>query len=272
MKPSETSQGQVIEDVASAQKSVVSLLLGIALDKGLVQLDDAASKYLGTGWSKATPDAEQQITLRNLVTMTSGLNEQLEPVAQPGEQWLYNTSAYSQTLAALESASAMTANELTAKWLLEPIGMRDSKWVERAKLRGVEGGANRYGFSTSAYDLARFGLLMLAHGKWQDQQIVSAEYVRESTSPSQKLNLSYGYLWWLNGQNEIVRGKRTLPGPLNSSAPADMFAAMGALGRKCYVVPSQQLVVVRLGDDPTTPAQPDFDREFWRLLMLALPK
>jgi hypothetical protein len=93
------------------------------------------------------------------------------------------------------------------------------------------------------------------------------KYLKKSTRPSQRLNPAYGFLWWVNGQKFALRGTRNVRGPLNAEAPQDLFAALGALGRKCYVVPSLDLVVTRLGDDPGQ----SFDQEFWKRLMKAAP-
>jgi hypothetical protein len=85
------------------------------------------------------------------------------------------------------------------------------------------------------------------------------------------MNPAYGYLWWLNGQTATLSGQRRVRGPLNSEAPTDLVAALGALGRKCYVVPSLGVVVTRLGDNPEVVGQTKFDVEFWSLLMKAAP-
>jgi CubicO group peptidase (beta-lactamase class C family) len=133
--------------------------------------------------------------------------------------------------------------------------------------------AKRYGFTTTARDLARFGLLILAKGKWNDETLLAdQEYLQASLSPSQTLNPSHGFLWWLNGQESAARVGRRAQGPLIPAAPRDLVAALGALGRKCYVVPSLELVVTRLGDSPEAAGGPRFDNEFWRLLMEAAPK
>lgn len=267
MKRAANADGHITEDVASVQKSVVSLLVGIAVDRKLLKLSDPVQKHLKAGWSGASEEQESAITIGHLITMTSGLNTRLEYVCQPGTQWRYNTTAYSKSLSCLEAATGLSANELTKRWLLDPIGMRDSRWARRKWVGGVD--ANVYGFVTSAHDLARFGMLVLADGKWRDRTVVSAKYLTSALSPSQSLNKSYGYLWWLNGQESAIRGRRKVNSPLNRHAPSDMVAGMGALGRKCYVVPSMDLVVVRLGDDPEASGRPKFDLEFWRLLMLA---
>ena len=263
-----TSLSHVIEDVASCQKSVTCVLVGIAQQKGLLKLSDPVHKHLGQGWSQATPEQEAAITLRHLVTMTSGLNERLKYVAPAGTKWAYNTTAYSRSLTAVAKVADRTANAVTTEWLTGPLGMNDSKWVDRRLPVNSTVPANRYGFATSARDLARFGLLMLANGNWQDEAILSdKKFLKAATSPSQSLNPSYGYLWWLNGRKSVLRGARRVMGSLNPSAPKDLFSARGALGRRCSISPSRQLVMVRIGDTPDKAGEPKFDQEFWRLLL-----
>lgn len=268
-----TTAGHIIEDVASVQKSVVSVLASIALQKKLFKLSDPVSQHLGKGWSNASPLREEQISIRHLITMTSGLNERLNYAAPAGSKWQYNTSAYSKTLSVICKVTGKSPNEITSEWLTGPLGMKNTRWIERP-VRGLSTEAtNKYGFTTSARDLARFGLLVLNEGKWDDQVICSNKnYLRRMSEPSQKLNPSYGYLWWLNGQEFVLRGNKKVDSHLIPTAPKDLFAAQGALGRKCYVVPSANLVVTRLGDDPDAGAKLKFNSTFWQLLKKAATK
>lgn len=259
------------EDIASVQKSVTSFLCGVAVTKGLLNIDKPVSACLGEGWSKAKPEQEGAIAVRHLMTMTSGLNAGLEYQVPPGSRWRYNTNAYAKTTKVLEAAVGKDMNALTAEWLTGPTGMRESKWEQRARLEAaVE--ANSIGFVTSARDLARFGLLILAGAKWNGEDLLNnPAYLKESLSPSQALNPAYGLLWWLNGQSNYVEaaGGTRVDGALVPSAPGDMVQASGALGRKCYIVPSLGLVVTRLGDQP---GDPRFDAKFWGLLMKAVKR
>jgi len=264
--------GHTIEDVASCQKSVASVLVGIAQDKGLLKINDPVQGYLGKGWSNASPAQEKQVTIRHLISMNSGLNDRLRFVTPPNTKWKYNTNAYCLSLRAAAAVAEMTPNEITEKWLTGPLGMKDSRWVERKLPRVAPPETNKLGFATTAHDLARFGLLALRRGQWGKAQVISGDYLKEAARSSQKINPAYGFLWWVNGQKFAVRGQRTVKGPLNSEAPADMFAALGALGRKCYVVPSLDLVVTRLGDEPNAFGKKNFDLEFWRLMMKAAPR
>jgi len=256
--------GKGIEDVASAQKSVASFLVGIAQQKGLLKIDDPVNQYLDAGWSRATPQQEKAITIRHLLTMTSGLTERGEFVAQPGTKFFYNTPVYAKTIDIIEAASKLDRHQITKKWLTEPVGMRDSKWASRGVL-GTRSG-NAFGFATTARDLARFGLLAQAEGKWGDNVVLSdQEYLKDATRSSQKLNPFYGYLWWVNENSYAA--KSTIQ---TATAPADMYAAKGALNRRCFVVPSLKLVVTRLGDQPDVGRM--FDRQLWKLLMAAAPE
>lgn len=260
--------GHAIEDVASCQKSVASVLVGIAQEKGLLKISDPVHQHLGEGWSNASPEQERQITIQNLISMNSGLGDRLRFVAPPNTKWKYNTNAYSLSLRAVAAAAKMTPNELTEKWLTGPLRMQDSNWIERKLPRIAPPETNRLGFKTTAQDLARFGLLVLRRGQWGEAKVLAdQDYLKKSTQPSQPLNPAYGFLWWVNGQKFALRGIRNVRGPLNAAAPPDMFAALGALGRKCYVVPSLDLVVTRLGDDPGQ----SFDEDFWKRLMKAAP-
>ena len=158
MRLGKNTKGRAIEDVASAQKSVTAMLVGIAQHKGLLKITDPVHKHLGKGWSKAPAAAEAKITIRHLITMSSGLNARLQFVAPAGTKWFYNTGAYSKALTCVSKAAKMDANELTKKWLTGPLGMKDSRWAVRPWQTSVRTDANRYGFATTARDLARFGI------------------------------------------------------------------------------------------------------------------
>ncbi len=264
-----TASGHTVEDVASLQKTVVSVLAGIARARGVLDFDATVSDYLGAGWSRADPDEEARITVRHLLSMTSGLGMQGQFELPVGEKWMYNTPIYGRLLPVLEAASGLTVHEITSQWLTARIGMSDSDWGARSWMPAGRGAASM-GFRSSARDLARFGLMVLAEGMWRGEDVVGdPDYFREALVASQPYNDSYGLLWWLNGgatHNE-GRNPEMQDGPLITSAPHDLVAALGGLGRKIYIVPSLRLVVTRIGDAP----EAAFDNEFWRRLMIAAP-
>ena len=259
LKQGQTTAGHSVEDVASVQKSVVSILVGIAQERGLLAIDDPVNKHLGKRWSRATTEQEGAITIRHLLTMISGLSVRAAFKAPAGTSWQYNTPIYARTVDLLETASGLDRHKLTEKWLTEPLGMADSRWVPRGTSAARQ--VNGFGFATSARDLARFGLMMLAQGSWAGNPVIKdVTYLQAATSSSQELNPYYGYLWWVN-RNAFTGAHRLQL----DSAPIDLIAANGALSRHCYVVPSLGLVVTRLGEATGE----GFAKEFWRLLMAA---
>ena len=272
--------GSVVEDVASVQKSVVSFLVGVARGKELLDLEDSVSTHLGTGWSNASLEQETAIQLRHLLSMTSGLATDLSYQQAPGEKWMYNTNAYSQLVPVLEAATGLSVDASTSQWLTVPTGMTRSSWEPRPWVRpGAD--ANRVGFRTTARDLARLGILVQSGGRWNGEDLLGdSTFLTESLRPSQELNPSYGLLWWLNGGSRVLgrwvsRGapsptavaEEPVLGMLIPTAPDDLVAAQGALGRKLYIVPSLNLIVTRLGDRPET----EFNAELWRRVMAASP-
>ena len=257
MRVETTPDGRAIEDVASVQKSVISFLAAIAREQGKLDLDRTAASYIGNGWSKASPKQEERITVRHLMTMTSGLNEPLEYVHPAGTVWEYNTRAYSMMVSVLTEATQMSINQLTHKWLTEPTGMRESRWEPRRWVQGHP--ANTIGFATSARDLARFGLLVLAEGKWNGHGVLkNPKYLLEALQPSQHLKSSYGLLWWIVNRSWFPE------------APEKAVAALGRLSRIVFIVPNQQLVLIRLGDQTDSNLR-NFLRKFWILISAAMP-
>lgn len=264
-------------DIASAQKSVMSLLVGVAAADGHLSLDDPVAKSIGAGWS-ASPSTEPRITVRHLLTMTSGLTDQFAVQAEPGTRWYYNTNAYQVLGRVLAAATKTTVDGWTDRVLRKPVGWQDAVWKDRAN-RSLPDGAPERGLALSARDAARFGLLVLAGGAWAATPVVPAAYLNEALTPSTTLNASYGLLWWLNGKaSHELPGPRPTPqpGPLIPAAPADLVAAMGALDQRIYVVPSRRWVIVRQGlmanaGEAGAEALSGFDAEFWTRLMAAAP-
>jgi CubicO group peptidase (beta-lactamase class C family) len=256
--------------VASVQKSLVAVLIGIAQHDGLLAITDPVSRYLGEGWSRAPAEAEGRITIRHLLTMTSGLDDRLGYEAEAGTVWHYNTSAYAQLKTVIERASGVSLSEYTHRAVWDRIGVRDSSWFtpRREDAPGQQ-------WIASARDMARFGLLVLCGGFWGGETVIAdAGYLAAMLATSQELNHAYGYLWWLNGKDRFVlpgRGREFM-GSLIRTAPADMVSALGAGDKKIYVVPSLDLVVVRHGPAATADddqARSSFDNELWQHIMAA---
>ncbi len=261
--------GALLEDVASQQKSFIAILIGVAVDQGLLDVDKPVSHYLGPGWSKAAPGPESSITVRHLLEMTSGLKEDLTAEAEPGARFFYNTPAYAVTKRVLEHVAKQPLDQLTRRWLTEPLGMDQTAWRPRPPALADVG--NPTGLVTTPRDLAKMGQLVLDRGLAPDgRRVISISQV-DLMLRRTATNSAYGRLWWLNGGDRTVLAGVQAPirkGPLIPAAPADLVAALGAHDRKLFVVPSRQLIVVRTGR--ATPAR-DFNQQLWLRLSKALP-
>lgn len=250
---------------ASAGKTLTSTVVGIAQDQGILNIDDEVSNYIGTGWTSLALDKENLITNKNLLNMTSGLDdslgddisaENLEYISDAGERWAYH-NVYVKLQDVVASASNQDWNSYFDNNLKDNIGMTGA-WIQ----------ANDFSvYWSNSRSMARFGLLIAANGTWDATQIVSAEYLNSATNTSQSINEAYGYLWWLNGTStyRLPQTQFEFTGTLIPNAPSDMYCALGKNDQKIYVVPSQDLVVIRMGDvaDDENFALSDFDNELW---------
>jgi CubicO group peptidase (beta-lactamase class C family) len=262
---------------ASAGKTVTSLLVGIAQQEGKLNIQLPTSQYLGNGWTSAPQSKEQLITVKNQLTMTTGLDDGvvdadctlptcLQYKADAGTRWAYHNSAYTLLDKVIENATGSTFNQYYQNKLRDRIGM-NGFWIKSVNSNNV--------LYSNARSMARFGLLLLNKGKWSTTAILGDEsYYNSMVSTSQNLNLSYGYLTWLNGKSSsMVPGFQTVfPVQLIPNAPTDLYAALGKNDQKVYVVPSQNLVIIRMGNAAGTPqfAVSGFDNELWGKLRLII--
>jgi CubicO group peptidase (beta-lactamase class C family) len=240
---------------ASAGKTITSFMTGIAQQEGFLSITDTTSSYLGQGWANCTPQQEERITIWNQLTMTSGLDDGvpdhyctldtcLNYLADPGTRWAYHNGPYTLLDGVIENATGLTLNNYTTQKLKNPTGMTGAFFSV---------GYNNVFFST-ARSMARFGSLILNKGNWNGNQIMTdTAYFNDMVNTSQNLNKSYGYLWWLNGkQSFMVPSLQTVfPAFMCPNAPADMISAIGSGGQFLNVVPSQNLVWLRMGDEPS---------------------
>ncbi|QKS02136.1 serine hydrolase [Sphingomonas sp. CL5.1] len=257
------ADGALLEDVASQQKSFVSMLVAIAIDKGLIDVEKPVSDYIGAGWSRATSGQEAKIRVIDVLTMSSGLDRKFGYAAPPGTRFLYNTPVYAITGRIVTAAAREPLDAITRDWLTGPVGMAETAWRNRPMALADVG--NDIGLITSPRDIAKFGLMILHGGVAENgRRVVSrrslaAMFARSPTNPA------YGRLWWLNGGAYTIGAHADRrDGPLVAAAPADMVAALGAFDRQLYIVPSRRLVVVRTG---AAAPDRDFSQQLWIRLM-----
>ncbi len=245
---------------ASAGKTITSFMTGIAQQEGYLSITDTTSSYLGQGWTNCTPQEEEKITIWNQLTMTSGLDDGVsDPFctldscliykADVGTRWAYHNAPYTLLDNVIESATGVSLNNYTTQKLKNPTGMTGAFY---------QVGYNNV-FVSNARSMARFGSLILNKGNWNGNQIMTdTAYFNDMVNTSQNLNKAYGYLWWLNGKQSFMVPmlQNVFPGYVCPNGPSDMFAAIGKGGQFLNIVPSQNLVWLRMGDEPTSSLVP----------------
>lgn len=253
----------------SAAKTLTAFTVGIAQEEGLLSINNPSSNYMGIGWSSLTSEQESKITVLNHLTMTTGLDYTVpenfctdKPCLtyknEPNAYWYYHQAAYTLLDNIITGAVQQSYKDYFNLKIRDKIGMTGT-WIKTGYL-------NLY-FS-NARSMARFGLLNLNKGVWDNTTILADKnYFNAMTTTSQDLNKSYGYLYWLNGKsNYKVPGSETLySGKLIPNAPNDLISGLGAFDQKLYIIPSKGLVIVRMGDsgdeDELGPTQ--FDNNLW---------
>lgn len=242
---------------ASAGKTLTSFLVGRAKEMGILTLQDKTSQYLGTGWSNCTMQQEDSITIRHQLTMTTGLDDGvpdnhctidtcLNYLATAGSRWAYHNAPYTLLESVLENATSQNINAITNQVLKGPTGMT-GLWYTT--------GFDRVYFSNTR-SMARFGLLIQNNGIWdQDTILHDPVYKSQMLNSSQAINLSYGYLWWLNGKSSymVPTSQLVFPGSYAPDAPADMVAGIGKNGQLVSISRNKGLVMVRMGESPSSP-------------------
>lgn len=241
-----------LEQVWSVTKSVMAILAGIALDRGeLKSLDQTLAEFLPP-LVDSLPADKGLITVRQLLTMTSGLQwhemdgggeygrwvkspdmiqyvVDLPWASAPGEAFLYNTGGSHLVSVVLTEATGMPTLDFAQRYLLGPLGVASGSWWQDE--RGYYTGG--MGLHLRPLDMMKLGEFFLREGMWGNARVVSQAWVRESTAPfisthnAVPFGPQYGYSWW------VGRGQGR-----------DLYFANGYAGQFIVVAPALDLVIV----------------------------
>jgi CubicO group peptidase (beta-lactamase class C family) len=245
-----------LHDMKSASKSVASLAVGIAIDRGLIgSINEPIFSFFPELSDLRTPEKER-IQLVHALTMSMGLawveatpatgdfnNDEARmhmawdpcryvlglPVTAPaGQEFFYNTGALRLVSAIIRKATGRPLDEFARATLFEPLGITKVEWI---RVRGDTDAGG--GLRLRPRDMAKIGQLVLADGRWNDRQIVPRGWIETSTAPKIKAtdDQSYGYLWWLG--RSLLNGREV-----------HWTGALGRGGQSIRIVPELDLVVV----------------------------
>jgi CubicO group peptidase (beta-lactamase class C family) len=260
-------------DLKSTSKSIGVTTLGLALDDGLVSLNDAVQPYypeLGvpptsnssTGWL-------DDITVVQLATHTAGFDKAGGYEAllfEPGTKWSYSDGGANWLADVLTLRYGEDLNSLLFREIFTPIGIKPAELVWRTNqyrsdtLNGIKRREFGSGINASVNALARIGYLYLRGGKWNGQQLLSSSFIEAAGKPvvgvvglpehkpAEYFNASdhYGLLWWNNADGTM------------SQVPTDAYWGWGLGDSLMIVIPSLDLVVVRAGPGWRSDWTPDY--------------
>tara|TARA_R110002110_G_scaffold287424_1_gene501892 strand:- start:418 stop:1317 length:900 start_codon:yes stop_codon:yes gene_type:complete len=254
-------------DVYAVQKGVLTLLIGIAEELYLLETLDNVNHHLAPEWTQLSPWDEAKLSIETLLSMTTGMDDDLAPLGEVNRSWRYNNTAYQYLKEILTQQSDLSLQALSEAWLFQPLGMNHSQWVDRDQL--MPNGNAFTGLLSTASDLARVGQLVLNRGQYAAQIIVPEHFVQRMAEPGSEENPAWGWGWWNNKSDRYIKPMRetgTVEGAIIPDAPSDLIAARGAFGNYLYVVPSAELVIARTCLRQRDKPRQEFEQQLWSLL------
>jgi CubicO group peptidase (beta-lactamase class C family) len=259
----------------SCRKSLLNSLIGIAVAQGKMNLDDSLAKLAVDDKKPSLTPIEKQATVRDLLQArsgvyhpaayeTKGMEEKRPPRGShpPGTFWYYNNWDFNALGHIYEQATGTKIFEAFYRQIARPIGMQDFRARDGHYVTSPDSDFPAYLFDMSARDFARFALLYLHGGAWNNTQLVPADWVSASVHPySDTESGGYGYLWWT--------GNSASGAPQEIHFPKGSFWAEGHLGQYAVVVPALDLIVVNRVDDSLTKRKVS-KRQISRLVQMAV--
>ncbi len=261
------SYGDIIQlsYLASCRKSVLSMLYGIYIERGKIDLSKSLAD-LGIDDRQGLSDLEKTATIDHIINSSSGIyhpasnsgdnlaDAPARGSQKPGEYFLYSNWDFNAAGGIFEQETGVDIFDAVERDLAGPIGMQDFRRNRQRKLGNLRKSKfPAYHMWYSTRDMARLGQLMLQKGKWNGKQVIPEAWVEKTTSvvtPIEKMNpapmrqgeFGYSYMWWI------------WDGPKATGAFEGAYTARGAYGQYITVIPALGMVVAHKTnpDDGTT--------------------
>ncbi|MCK5220930.1 MAG: serine hydrolase [Candidatus Aminicenantes bacterium] len=253
----------------SVAKSFISALIGISISENYITgINNKVFNYFPAWDSDGIDPRKKNISIKHLLTMSSGLewneanyytdisrndvfimveeNDYIQYVLdkpsefEPGTIWRYSSGDSMLLSGIIQQSTGMTAYQYAMGNLFGPIGISGVTW-ESDRAGHTVGG---WGINATVREYAKFGYLYLNSGEWDGLQIVPESWVEQSKTPVTSNIDYYGFQGWL---------ATALQGFNNSDIPSDLFLAWGIFTQQIFVIPSLDLVIVRVANDPGSP-------------------
>ncbi len=242
--------------VFSVTKSVLSGLTGIAVrDKLIESTHQKVSELIPKYFDTIDSPKKKDIAIENVLTMTGGLesidknyygfftsHDWLEyslerPLTDEiGSKFEYNTGLTQILSAVISEKSGMSTEAFAEKYLFGPLDIKVQRW-DRDPTGSYGGGTGLY---LTARDMAKFGMLYLNNGRWDNKQIIPEDWVKASSTKQVELDndQDYGYLFWIKNMTNKTTGKSYYT-----------YRADGAGGQKIVIIPELDMVIVVTADE-----------------------
>ncbi len=242
----------------SIRKSFLSAMFGNYVQDITINIDHTVED-IGIDDDPPLTDLERSATIRDLLKSRSGIYhdalyesqtmKDLKPtglIVQPGTFWYYNNWDFNALGTIFMQQTGKDFFEALEKDIAKPISMEQFEADDGWYVTGDESIHAAYPFSIDARDLARFGLLMLRQGRWEDKQVIPEQWVLESTRYHSDATLynsdGYGYMWW------VARDYNTFPHLPYVNIPEGSYSARGAGGHYLLIIPEYDLIIVHRVD------------------------
>jgi len=253
--------------IQSQTKSVMALLMGIAIDKGFIKSENEPISLYFPDYFNKNNQLKSTVTIKDLLTMSAGFEwEEMLPLNDPKNdnikmlrsgKWLnyalnrpmakkpftefkYNSGCPMIVAGIIEKATKMKLDGFAKKYLFDPLQIKRVRWLKDSTGFCHAGG----GLYLKPMDMMKIGIMVLNNGKWNNTQLISENWIKKATNSYLPTSIdisTYGYFWWIR-EMKLSNGKTTR-----------VITAEGYGGQKLYLFPEYKLIIAFTERNYNTP-------------------